>query len=44
MKSNHELSAEQISFVKDVVRDPVLFANQFLGVSLWDREAESYSQ
>src|SRR5713226_858196 len=40
MKSNHELSAEQISFVKDVVRDPVLFANQFLGVSLWDREAE----
>jgi phage terminase large subunit len=41
MKSNHEeLSAEQVSFVKDVVRDPVLFANQFLGVSLWDREAE----
>jgi hypothetical protein len=40
MKSNYELSAEQISFVKDVVRDPVLFANQFLGVSLWDREAE----
>jgi hypothetical protein len=40
MKSNYELSAEQISFVKAVVRDPVLFANQFLGVSLWDREAE----
>src|SRR6266851_543723 len=40
MKSNHELSAEQVSFVKDVVRDPVLFANQFLGASLWDREAE----
>ena len=40
MKSNHELSPQQISFVKDVVRDPVLFANQFLGVSLWDREAE----
>jgi hypothetical protein len=40
MKSSHELSAEQISFVKGVMRDPVLFANHVLGVSLWEREAE----
>ena len=40
MKSNHDLSEEQKSFVKNVVRDPILFANQFLGVSLWEREVE----
>ena len=40
MKSNHNLSAEQISFVKEVVRDPVLFARHVLGVTLWEREAE----
>jgi hypothetical protein len=40
MKNNHELSQEQKSFVRNVVRDPVLFANQFLGVSLWERESE----
>ena len=40
MKSNHELSAKQISFMKGVMRDPVLFANHVLGVSLWEREAE----
>src|ERR1035437_1600523 len=40
MKSNHELSAKQISFMKGVMRDPVLFANHVLSVSLWEREAE----
>jgi phage terminase large subunit len=39
-KNNHELSAEQKAFVKKVVGDPVLFAKHFLGVSLWQREAE----
>jgi hypothetical protein len=38
-KSNHELSAEQKSFVRNVVGDPVRFANNILGVSLWEREA-----
>src|SRR3984893_626778 len=38
--NNHELLAEQKAFVKKVVSDPVLFANHFLGVSLWQREAE----
>src|SRR5271157_2815657 len=40
MKSNHDLSEEQKSFVRKVVRDPILFANQFLGVTLWEREVE----
>src|SRR6266851_5577074 len=39
-KSNHALSAEQVSFVKGVVSAPVLFANHVLGLSLWEREAE----
>jgi phage terminase large subunit len=39
-KNNQELSAEQKTFVRKVVRDPVLFANYILGVSLWEREAE----
>jgi hypothetical protein len=39
-KSNQELSAEQKSFVRNVVSDPVLFANHVLGVGLWDGEAE----
>jgi phage terminase large subunit len=39
-KNNHELSAEQKAFVRNVLRDPVLFANHVLGVSLWEREAE----
>jgi hypothetical protein len=39
-KNNHELSAEQKAFVKKAVRDPVLFAKHFLGLSLWEREAE----
>ncbi len=39
-KNNQELSAEQKAFVTKAVSDPVLFANQFLGVDLWEREAE----
>jgi hypothetical protein len=39
-KNDHELSAEQKEFVKKLVRDPVLFANHILGVTLWEREAE----
>ena len=38
--TNDELSAEQKAFVRNVVSDPVLFANHILGVSLWDREVE----
>jgi hypothetical protein len=37
--SSHELSAEQKAFVINAVRDPVLFAKHFLGLSLWEREA-----
>ena len=40
MKTSQELSPEQISFVRKVVRNPVLFANHFLAVSLWERETE----
>src|SRR6266481_3471174 len=39
-KSNPELSADQKSFIRNVVSDPVLFANHILGVSLWEREVE----
>jgi phage terminase large subunit len=39
-KNNNDLSAGQKVFVKKVVRDPVLFANHILGVTLWEREAE----
>src|ERR1700730_15848788 len=39
-KTDNDLSAEQKAFVKKVVRDPVLFANHILGVTLWEREAE----
>jgi len=38
--TNDQLSAEQKAFVRNVVSDPVLFANHILGVSLWEREAE----
>jgi phage terminase large subunit len=40
MKNNNELSAEQKTFVRKVVSDPVLFANRILGATLWEREAE----
>jgi hypothetical protein len=39
-KNKQELSTSQKSFVRNVVRDPVLFANHILGVDLWEREAE----
>jgi hypothetical protein len=39
-KNNHGLSAEQKAFVRNVLRDPVLFARHILGVSLWEREVE----
>lgn len=38
--TQNELSAEQKSFFKKIVRDPVLFATYVLGVDLWEREAE----
>ncbi len=37
---SEELSPEQKGLVKNVVRDPVLFATHILGVDLWPREAE----
>jgi hypothetical protein len=40
MKNDHELSPEQQSFVRKVVRDPVLFATHMLGIDLWPREVE----
>ena len=40
IKNNPELSVDQKSFVRNVVGDPVLFANHILGVSLWECEAE----
>ena len=39
-KNNCELTEQQISFVKKIVRDPVLFASELLGVGLWEREVE----
>src|ERR1700737_3249060 len=40
IKNDPELSAGQKSFVRNMVGDPVLFANHILGVSLWECEAE----
>jgi hypothetical protein len=39
-KGTGELSAAQKAFVSSVVRDPVLFAQHILGVTLWEREVE----
>jgi hypothetical protein len=39
-KGDDELSAAQKSFVRKVVRDPVLFAQHILGVTLWGGEIE----
>src|SRR5580700_8477206 len=36
----NQLSAEQRKRVKDVLRDPVLFATHVLGVDLWESEVE----
>src|ERR1700730_9748440 len=40
MKTDHELSPEQKSFVRRVVSNPVLFATHVLGVTLWQLEIE----
>src|SRR5208337_4702583 len=39
-KNRSTLSNEQATFVKKVVRDPVLFANKILGINLWELQAE----
>lgn len=39
-KNNSTLSTEQATFLKKVVRDPVLFAIKILGLNLWERQAE----
>ena len=38
--SNGELSAEQKAFVRQVVKDPVLFAKSILGVQVWKGQVE----
>jgi len=38
--SNDALTPEQIALVRRTLSDPVRFATHFLGVSLWQREAE----
>src|SRR5271155_3238607 len=38
--SDNELSPEQKAYLRKVISDPVLFAAHFLGVELWEREAE----
>ena len=40
MKTKHALTARQIASLKKVVRDPVRFAAQILGVELWELEVE----
>ena len=41
MKSDsNELSAEQKALARKALRNPVLFANGFLGARLWERQAE----
>jgi hypothetical protein len=45
MKTNYyDLSPEQKEYARKVFSDPVLFAHYVLGVSLWEREAESYGR
>jgi phage terminase large subunit len=38
--SNGELSAEQKAFVRQVMKDPVLFAKSILGVQVWKGQVE----
>jgi hypothetical protein len=40
IKTEQELSPEQRLFVREVMRDPVLFATHVLGIDLWPREME----
>jgi len=39
-KSNGDLTDEQKLYVRQTLRDPVLFAIRILGVTLWEREVE----
>ncbi|MGO9268220.1 MAG: hypothetical protein ACLQBA_25595 [Candidatus Binataceae bacterium] len=39
-KNSNELTAQQKAFVREIVGDPVLFAEHVLGVDLWDLEAD----
>ena len=39
-ENNNDLSLEQKAFVREIVRDPALFAEHVLGLSLWDKEVE----
>ena len=39
-KTKSALTAEQQAYAQKLMRDPVLFATQVLGVELWEREAE----
>jgi phage terminase large subunit len=38
--TDHELPPARKAFVKNMLRDPVLFATHVLGVDLWEREVE----
>jgi phage terminase large subunit len=39
-QNSHELTVQQKAFVREIVGDPVLFAEHMLGVDLWDLEAD----
>src|SRR5260370_7966229 len=39
-KNNQDLSLEQREFVREIVREPALFAENVLGLRLWDKEVE----
>lgn len=39
-KNSNELTAQQKAFVREIVGDPVLFAEHVLGVDLWHLEAD----
>src|SRR5271169_6082750 len=39
-KNSQQLSIEQREFVREIVREPALFAENVLGLRLWDKEVE----
>src|SRR5271169_6006955 len=39
-KNSQQLSIEQREFVREIVREPALFAENVLGLRLWDSEVE----
>jgi hypothetical protein len=39
-KNSQQLSIEQREFVREIVREPALFAENVLGLRLWDKEIE----